>query len=296
MRERERTRTPVRSGGVRRGVGIIAWSAVACLLLPSVSTAAALAGGSTRDEEGFDMRETIAALREANYAADGEAVARLLGELRAAAEDPQQPERFRAHFQAGTASTLLASFVGPGSLANPQGDVPLMLRHMREAADSFEACIALAPGYADAHIALAGNYGMRSGVEPERAAELLGKSSAARARALSLGARNPRVVAGEAGYLFWAPPEAGGNRDRALARYREALALFAAEPAEESALHAWGEADVWAFLAMAHFALDPPDAGAAKAAVERALALRPDFAWARGYLLPRVERALRAAP
>ena len=72
---------------------------------------------------------------------------------------------------------------------------------------------------------------------------------------------------GHAGFLFWAPPQAGGDRARGMARYREALELFAAEPAAERELHAWGEPDTWAFLAFAELAREPPDLAPPRAAV-----------------------------
>jgi hypothetical protein len=67
--------------------------------------------------------------------------------------------------------------------------------------------------------------------------------------------------------------------------------LAASAAAAERELHAWGEPDAWAFLAFVSLALDPPDVGEARRAVDRALALRADFAWARRALLPRVETA-----
>jgi tetratricopeptide (TPR) repeat protein len=242
-------------------------------------------------DDGERLRALTAELRAANYAADAGAVGRLLAQLRALAADATRTDRAMAHYQAGTASGLLAGFVGPGSLANPEGDVPLMLRHLREAAADLEAAVALDPDLADAHAALANNYGYRAFLEPERAAELSGKSKAARQRSLALAPRNPRVVTGHAGFLFWAPSQAGGDRPRGLARYQEALELYAAEPAAERDLHVWGEPDTWAFLSFSYLALDPPDPAAAKRAAERAIALRPDFAWVRGALLPRIEQA-----
>jgi len=241
------------------------------------------------------VRAWTAELREANYAADAAAAQRLRDRFRELAAQPDGADRALAYYQAGTASGLLAAFVGPGSVANPAGDAPAMLRHMQEAAEDLERAVAVAPDFADAHVALANNYGMRIGLEPERAADLAARSNAARGRALALAPKNPRVVTGHAGFLFWAPPQAGGDRARGMARFREALELFAAEPAAERELHAWGEPDTWAFLAFAELASEKPDLAAARAAVDRALELRPDFAWARGVVLPRVEQALAAA-
>ena len=235
------------------------------------------AAGPQADHRRGQLLAMTAELRQANYAVDAQAAARLVEEFRAMALDPRQPNRWLAHYQAGTASSLLAGFVGPGSLSNPKGDVPLMLRHMEDAAKSFEAAVALAPDFADAHAALANTCGYRSAFEPQRAAELVARAKRARDRSLAVGPRNPRVVAGHAGFLFWAPPQAGGNRELGLERYREALELFASEKPSDREVHAWGEPDTWAFLAMARLSLDPPDARGAKAALDRALAPPPGF-------------------
>ena len=240
------------------------------------------------------MHELTAELRDANYTADAVTVERARDRFRELAADRESPDRALAYYQAGTASGLLAAFVGPGSVANPQGDREAMLRHMEAAAEDLERAVALAPDLADAHAALASNYGMRAAAQPDRAADLAAKARAARERSLELAPRNPRVVAHHAGFLFWAPPQAGGDRARGLARYREALELFAAEPAAQRELHAWGEPDTWAFLAFAEL-MGEPDLAAARTAVDRALALRPDFAWARGVILPQLERAEAAA-
>jgi tetratricopeptide (TPR) repeat protein len=242
--------------------------------------------------------EKIAELRAANYALDETAAARLAGELRRWADDPAFPHRAVAAYQAGTANGLLASFVSPGSLAHPQGDAARRLAYLDEATACFELAVALDPTFADAHAAIANNTGIRGAGEadPERRRALTARSRAARERSLALAPRNPRVVLGDAGRLFWAPAEAGGDRARGLERYQEALALFAVEPAAERGMHAWGEPDALAFVAFARLALTPPDVRAARQALERALSLQPGFTWARRALLPRLEAAEAKAP
>lgn len=241
------------------------------------------------------LARATAALREANYAADAAAVARLRDELQGLARESAPGHRWLADYQAGFASSMLAGFVMPGSVANPQGDIPQALVHLRQAVASFEAAIADKPEFADAHAYRSSCLGM-IGWFDRRAAEVMPEANAAMAKALALGPANPRVVLIDAGRSFWIPPQLGGDRARGMARYREALQLFAAEPAAERALHSWGEPDGWAFLAMAYLAHEPPDPRAAKEALDRAFALRPHFAWARQALLPQVEKALAGAP
>lgn len=266
---------------------------VTSVLSSLVLIAAAEAGPPPEARAGILAR--VAEMRAANYAVDEAAMRRLAEEFRRLAERQDNPDRWLAHYEAGMASAFLAAFVGPTSVSHPQGDPAAMLRHMEESALSLEAAVELEPDFADAHAALANNYGMRAAMErdPARLAALVSRGKAARARSLGLAPRNPRVVVGHAGALFWAPPEAGGDRRRGIERYREALALFPEVPAAENALHCWGEPDTWAFLAMAYLMQQPSNPAAAKAAIDRALLLRPDFAWARRSLLPRIEAALQ---
>jgi hypothetical protein len=269
------------------------------ILLPLASfLALAVAAAATAQpaSSAGPFADRIEALRTANYRADATAAAQLRDEFIALAAEPRRSlaERSFAHHQAGFASLFLSSFVGPGSLANPRGDLPRMIEHLVSATVEFEKALALASEDADSHAALANTCGYLASLEKDLKArrELAARARTARERSLALAPRNPRVVAGHAGQLFWSPPIAGGDRPSGLDRYREALRLFAVEPPAERDRHAWGEPDVWTFLAAAHLASDPPDPAAAQIAVEAALTLRPDFAWAKGMLFPRIERAL----
>lgn len=262
-------------------------------LTAALAVALAAPPVAAAEDPRVELLDRVVQLREANYTLDEAAATRLAGELAALAEDPAFPLRAEAWYQAGTAHALLAGFVAPGSVAHPQGDRDRFLAASAAATAAYEAAVTIDPEHADALAALANNLGMSGAREsdPARRQATLERAREARARSLELAPKRPRVVLGHAGQLFWSPHAAGGDRVRGLARYREALELFAAEPEAERARHAWGEPDGWAFLAFVSLLLEPPDVAGARAAIDRALALRADFGWARRALLPRVEAA-----
>ena len=85
---------------------------------------------------------------------------------------------------------------------------------------------------------------------------------------------------------FFAPPQYGGNRERGLERWKEAIRLFEAEAKSQGSAQAvaWGHAEAWAWLGGAYLMIGRPDD--ARAALEQAIRLRPDFWWAAQIALP----------
>jgi hypothetical protein len=98
-------------------------------------------------------------------------------------------------------------------------------------------------------------------------------------RALQLSPRDPRVLLVDAMSDYQLAPSAGGNKDRALGKLRQAVAAFEAERAAAEHLPGWGAAEAYLFLA--HDLLDHGDPVAARDALERALLIAPQFAQAR---------------
>ncbi len=99
------------------------------------------------------------------------------------------------------------------------------------------------------------------------------------ARALQLSGRNPRVLLADALIDYRSRPEAGGNKERALVKLRQAAAAFEREREAAEVLPGWGAAE--AYLLLALDLLDHGEAVAARDALERALLIAPEFAWAR---------------
>ncbi len=112
-----------------------------------------------------------------------------------------------------------------------------------------------------------------------------------RAKALELGPANPRVVIMDAGIIFNTPVEAGGNPERGIARWQEALKLFEAEAntkAVDPLAPRWGHALAYGWMATLYLRLTPPQKDKAREAAETALAMRPDFWWVRDQVLPQL--------
>jgi hypothetical protein len=99
------------------------------------------------------------------------------------------------------------------------------------------------------------------------------KSSSTLKKALALAPRNPRVllIAGLAAYDT-------GDKAGALAGLQKAVAAFEHERQSTIQVPGWGAAEAYAFLARSE--LDTGDAIAARSALEHALLLVPDFAYA----------------
>jgi hypothetical protein len=87
------------------------------------------------------------------------------------------------------------------------------------------------------------------------------------------------VVLIDAMGLYYRPPAAGGDRARGLARWQQALDLFAKSTAPDVG---WGHAEAYLWLAFVHSQAGAP--GKARDALEKAVALRPDFVAARNAL------------
>lgn len=101
-------------------------------------------------------------------------------------------------------------------------------------------------------------------------------------RARQLAPRDPRVLLVDAMSDYQLPPAAGGNKERALPKLRQAVAAFETERAGTERLPGWGAAEAYVFLA--RDLLDHSDPIGARDALERALLIAPQYAEARRLL------------
>ena len=101
-------------------------------------------------------------------------------------------------------------------------------------------------------------------------------------RARQLAPRNPRVLLVEAVSDYELAPSAGGNKERALPKLRQAVAAFESERSGTERLPGWGAADAYVYLA--RDLLDHSDPIGARDALERALLIAPQYAEARRLL------------
>lgn len=86
--------------------------------------------------------------------------------------------------------------------------------------------------------------------------------------------------------LVYTPAARGGDRNKGIERWHDALTLFATERSD-AVLPDWGHAEAWAWLAGLQLRSDPPQRAEAKRSVERALELRPGWMWVTKSVLPR---------
>jgi hypothetical protein len=224
-------------------------------------------------------------LADATYAGDLAAMDAAIATLRAMASDPD--EGWRALYIAGVASFQKALIVGPGGLGTAGGDPARVAAFTHDAIRDLEASIALKVDFAESHAMLSHCYLMPIGAPPDEQRTLITKAGERIAAARALAPRNPRVVLIDAMRVYYTPPQFGGDRAKGMALVQDAIGLFdrvkpgAAEPP-------LGQADALAWFAWLQLLADRPDIPQARAAVERALKLRPDFTFVKTRLLPRV--------
>lgn len=114
-----------------------------------------------------------------------------------------------------------------------------------------------------------------------------------RRQAVELAPENPRVVMMDAGIIFNAPPEFGGDKDKGIARWQQALELFdrearaaAADPLRPD----WGRTLAYGWLCQLYLLMTPPQLENAREAAATALTLRPDFWYVKEQVLPRLTK------
>jgi len=193
-----------------------------------------------------------------------------------------------AHYYLGYLDWRLTSM---GYLATGlPAQVPLFERAARELSQAVEG-----PQAADAQALLAVVLGMTIGADQKRAAEVGPRLKAAWAAALPQGKENPRVLLLRAMAIYGTPKQHGGDPERGLEMWKEAIRLFEREQPAGPGMPDWGHAEAWGWLGGAH--LMAGDAAKAAEAFDRALKLRPDFWWVQRIAAPQALRpALAVGP
>jgi len=185
-----------------------------------------------------------------------------------------------AHYYVALADYRLIDLVDDEDASEAFGD---------DAQTRLERAVELRPDWAEAHALLASVYGrkasrgmfsgMRYGPRAQRTME----------QATSLAPENPRVLLLDAISLYNTPERWGGNKEKAVTTLRAAIERFEAVPSADPLAPNWGHADAYVWLGKAHMEAGRIDQ--ARAAFEKALALRPGYAWVEQGLLPKVVAA-----
>jgi len=130
-------------------------------------------------------------------------------------------------------------------------------------------------------------------MDPPPRQEVITEFMAVRRKAVALGPENPRVAIMDAGIIFNAPPEFGGDKDKGLARWKQALELFEREAraaTKDPLAPDWGRALAHGWLSQLHLRMTPPQYDHAREAAAKALTLRPDFWYVKEQVLPRLPK------
>ncbi len=157
----------------------------------------------------------------------------------------------------------------------------------------------LDPSFVDARIGEMQCLGLILFFDHERAADatLVARLRALLAELKGSAADNPRYVWAWGMAYFSAPPERGGGPANVIAAYLKALegVRHGAGKPTTALDPAWGEAELNVNLAYSYLNQPSPDLALAKKYVDQALAIVPDWHYARDILRPQIEAAEKKA-
>lgn len=141
---------------------------------------------------------------------------------------------------------------------------------------------------ADAWALLAGCYGQLMGMNPMQSMSLGPKSEKAMTKAKELAPANPRVWIIDGTSDFYTPSMFGGDKERALEKFKKATRLAEEASKNDPLAPSWGHADAHAWVGIAQ--LDAERYDDARSAFETALEINPDYGWVKHVLLPQLEK------
>lgn len=250
--------------------------ALACLCVGAAGTVSVRAQAPTRA-----VKRLIAAAhdaRDADLHNDWRALIIARARIDSERDDPQL--RPMALYYSAYADYRLSSIAY--LLSGPIGQTPLL----ESAVAKLDLAVRQDSAFVEAQALLAFCLGALIGNDPSRIGSLAPRANAAWTVALNGGASNPRVQLLRAMTEQFLPPQAGGGRDKALARWQVALPLFERQsrPKYPSLKPTWGDVEAFGWLGGAYLAAGRR--ADAVAVLKRALQLRPDFWWVREVAMP----------
>ena len=189
--------------------------------------------------------------------------------------------RALAHYYAALADYRLANQL-PDDAEDQKEPV------LKDAIDHLKTATDLDPTLADAWALLSGCYGQRMGLDPMRGMSLGPKANDAMSNAKDLAPENPRVWIIDGTSDFFAPSMFGGDKERALRKFKKAARLAARESVEDPLRPDWGHAEAHAWIGLAHLKAERYEK--ARTAFETALDVNPKFGWVKYVLLPKLEK------
>jgi tetratricopeptide (TPR) repeat protein len=159
---------------------------------------------------------------------------------------------------------------------------------LKDAIEHLKTATDLAPTMADAWALLSGCYGQRMGLDPLRSVTLGPKASDAMSTAKDLAPENPRVWIIDGTSDFFTPIMFGGDKERALRKFKKAGRLAEAESVDNPLRPDWGYAEAYAWIGLAH--MEAERYTKARRAFDKALSINPKNGWVRYVLHPRLKK------
>jgi tetratricopeptide (TPR) repeat protein len=229
-----------------------------------------------------DLQKLAAAARTADLRGDWDGLLRAHDAI--AARGATTDERAWIEYYLGYVDWRQSSlvFIGQG--------MPAVSACLRNAEGHLRRALDLAPTFTEARVLLVIVDGGAMNADATRIAELGPRLGANVKQVVAEAPANPRVKYLQAFLGFYIPNRTREQKDAALADWRRAAESFPARPSPNEP--EWGRAEAWAWLGGT--LLNDGKPAEAKAALERALADRKDFWWAKQIALPQARRTLSA--
>jgi hypothetical protein len=255
------------------------WPVIVALLQLGVASHAQSADSAARQE----LVAAKAGLYDSNFRNDAAGLRAAIGRAQAVAGDASV-RPMALYYAAWGEWALSHAELQAGDMTSAQ---TTLLRAERAA----RAGLALRPDDVEFVVMLADVLIWRLVADPKQFQELAPEVRTLRTQALESQPASPRALIMEAGLIFNAPPDRGGDRAKGLALWLRAIALFeheAATPVADPLRPDWGLALSYAWVCDLHLAMRPRQVDEARAAARKALAIRPDFWYVKEVILPRV--------
>jgi len=153
-----------------------------------------------------------------------------------------------------------------------------------EAITHLQTATKLKANLVDAYVVLRRCYFWQYLLDPKIGMAGWRESAAMLQKAKEFAPESPRVIFEEAIDWFYKPPQAGGDQQKGLARFQEAVQRFEQMPKQDAAYENWWHATTYMYLGQAYLTVEKPEE--AEKAFKKALALQPNFAMVKNAMLP----------
>lgn len=186
-----------------------------------------------------------------------------------------------AHYYAALADFRMINLFPDDAEAKREQVIQDGISHLKRAVD-------LDAQMADAWALLAGCYGRMMGINPMQGMSLGPKANKAMEKATTLAPENPRVWIVSGTQDFYTPSMFGGDKERALEKFKKAARLAEQETVDDPLMPDWGHAEAHAWIGIAHMNAERYDQ--ARTDFQAALDINPDYGWVESTLLQELSR------